>query len=83
MSDPTAASAASDTTARAVRSRAWVRVFAGLVGLGLLWQAVQFGLSGSWPLAVLFFLLFGGVEAFAFTTVPRKASSPRGNGHAV
>jgi hypothetical protein len=60
-----------------------LRVFAGLVGLGLLWQAVWFGLSDSWALAVLFFLLFGGIEAFAFAAVPRKASSPRGNGHAV
>jgi len=66
-----------------VLGRPWVRVIAGLVGLALLWQAVHFGLSGSWPLAVLFFLLFGGVEAFAFTAVPRKASSPRGDEHAV
>ena len=61
----------------------WLRVLAGVVGLGLLWQAVQFGLSGSWPLAVFFFLLFGGLEVFAFATVPRKASSPHGNEHAV
>ena len=61
----------------------WLRVLAGLVGLGLLWQAVQFGLSGSWPLAVVFFLLFGGIEVFAFSAVPRKASSPHGNEHAV
>jgi len=60
-----------------------VRVFAGVPGLGLLWQAVQFGLSGSLPLAVFFFLLLGGAEALAFAVVRCEASSPRGNVHAV
>jgi hypothetical protein len=66
-----------------VLGRPSARVFTEVLALALSWQAVQFGLSGSWPLAVLFILLFGGVEAFAFAAVPRKASSPRGNGHAV
>jgi hypothetical protein len=71
--------AASPAVARSRRGGLWLRVFAGLVGLGLLWQAVQFGISGSWPLAVFFFLLFGGVEAFAFAAVPRKPPVPRGD----
>jgi len=83
MSDHTAAHKATDAPSRPVRGRLWLRVLAGLVGVGLLWQAVQFGLSGSWPLAAFFFLLFGGIEAFAFAAVPRKASSARGNEHAV
>lgn len=83
MSDLTIAHTESDAPTPTVRRRVWVRVLAGLVGLGLFWQAAQFGLSGSWPLAVFFFLLFGGVEAFAFATVPRKTSSSRGNEHAV
>jgi hypothetical protein len=65
------------------RRRVWFRVLAGLVGLALLWQAVQFGLSGSWPLAVFFFLLFGGIEAFLFAALPRKPSSSRGDEHAL
>lgn len=83
MSDPATASSGSNAPVSSGRNRIWVRVLAGLVGLAILWQAVQFGLSGSWPLAVFFFLLFGGVEAFAFAVVPRKASSPRGDEHAV
>jgi len=83
MSDPTTTPATRDAPSRTERGPLWVRVFAGLAGVGLLWQAVQFGLSGSWPLAVLFFLMFGGIEAFAFAALPGKASSPRGKDHAV
>jgi len=54
------------------RARVWLRLIAGFIGLGLLWQAVQFGISGSWPLAVFFFLLFGGVEAFALAAIPHR-----------
>ena len=83
MPDPTTASSGSHANSGSGRNRVWLRVLVGLAGLGLLWQAVQFGLSGSWPLAVFFFLLFGGVEAFAFAAVPRKSPSPRGDEHAV
>jgi len=83
MSAPTAFPTARDAPAQSVLGRPRVRVFAGVLGLSLLWQAVQFGGSGSWPLAVLFFLLFGGVQSVAFAAVPRKASLPRGNEHAV
>jgi hypothetical protein len=65
------------------RGRLWLRVLAGLIGVGLLWQAVQFGLSGSWPLAVFFFVLFGGVEAFAFAALADKLFPPRGDDRAV
>jgi hypothetical protein len=65
------------------RGRVWLRVLAGLIGVALLWQAVQFGLSGSWPLAVFFFVLFGGVEAFAFAALAGKLSAPRGDDRAV
>ena len=83
MSHPNAAHKASSAASRPSRARFWLRVAAALLGLGLLWQAVQFGLAGSWALAVFFFLLFGGIEAFAFTAVPRKASSAQGGGHTV
>jgi len=59
------------------RGSVWLRVLAGVFGLGLLSQAVQFGIAGSWPLAVFFFLLFGGLEAFAFAAVPRRPPVPR------
>jgi hypothetical protein len=51
------------------RTPVWLRVLASLIGIALLWQAVQFGLSGSWPLAMFFFVLFGGVEVFAFAAL--------------
>lgn len=79
MQDPSTPSSGANANNRSGRNPVWLRLLAGLVGLGLLWQAVQFGLDGSWPLAVFFFLLFGGVEAFVFAAVPHKASSPRGS----
>ena len=36
-------------------------------------EALELGLSGSWPLAVFLFSLFGGVEAFAFAVLPNKS----------
>jgi hypothetical protein len=58
-------------------------VLAGLIGIALLWQAVQFGLAGSWPLAVFFFVLFGGIEAFALAALVDKLFAPRGDDRAV
>jgi hypothetical protein len=58
-------------------------VLAGLIGIALLWQAVQFGLAGSWPLAVFFFVLFGGIEAFAFAALANRLFAPRGDDRAV
>jgi hypothetical protein len=80
MSDHATSQARSTSTNR---SRVRLRVLAGLIGVALLWQAVQFGLSGSWPLAVFFFLLFGGVEALAFAALAGKPSSRRGDDDAV
>ncbi len=74
---------ASQTSQSAGRSRFWLRVLAGLIGVALLWQAVQFGLAGAWPLAVFFFVLFGGVEAFAFAALADKFFPPRGDDRAV
>jgi len=54
-----------------------MRYVLGIAGLFLLWKAVDFGLSGSWPLAVIFFVLFGGVEFFVFALIP--AHKPRKN----
>lgn len=61
------------------RNRPRVRVVPALIGVAFLWQAVDFGLSGSWPFAVLCLLLFGGVEALAFAAMPRKRSLPHGD----
>ena len=47
-----------------------IQALVGVFGLLLLWQAIEFGLAGSWPAAILFFLAFGGVEAFALAAVP-------------
>jgi hypothetical protein len=44
---------------------------------------VQFGLAGSWPLAVFFFVLFGGIEAFAFAALANRLFAPRGDDRAV
>jgi hypothetical protein len=58
--------------------RAKVRVLPALVGVGFLWQAVDFGLSGSWPFALLCLFLFCAVEALAFAAAPSRRSSRRG-----
>jgi hypothetical protein len=47
-----------------------IQALVGVFGLLLLWQAIEFGLAGSWPAAVFLFLAFGGFEAFAFVAVP-------------
>ena len=70
-------------TSQVSRGRVWLRVLAGLIGIALLWQAVRFGLSSSWPLAVFFFVLFGGLEAFAFAALAGKLSSSRRDDRAV
>jgi hypothetical protein len=57
------------------RSRPRVRVLPALIGGAFLWPAVEFGLSGAWPLALLCLFLFGAVEALAFAVAPRKNQS--------
>ena len=54
-----------------LRRAGWkIQGLVGAFGLLILWVAIRFGLDGSWPAAVFFFLLFGGIEAFAFVAVP-------------
>ncbi len=43
-----------------------MRGIAALIGLLFLGVAIKFGMEGSWGSAVLFFLLFGGVEFTAY-----------------
>ena len=43
-----------------------MRGIAALIGLLFLAIAIRFGAEGSWGIAVLFFLLFGGAEFMAF-----------------
>jgi hypothetical protein len=53
------------------------RVASGLLALAFLVAAIYFGINESWLIAVLFFLLFGGLEftAWAF------GKSKNGNKH--
>jgi hypothetical protein len=39
-----------------------MRVIARLITLLILGIAIYFGVTGSWPTAVLFFLFYGGLE---------------------
>lgn len=61
----------SDPNPEALQRAGWkVMALVSAFGLFLLWQAIEFGLAGSWPAAVILFLAFGGVEAFAFIAAP-------------
>ena len=61
------------------RRRTKPRVLPALVGVGFLWQAVEFGLSGTWIFALLCLFLFVAVEALAFAAAPSRRSPPRGD----
>lgn len=39
-----------------------IRFTSGIVAVVLIIAAIYFGISDSWSIAILFFLLFGGVE---------------------
>jgi len=49
-----------------VAMKAAMRAISALIGLLCLAGAIKFGMEGSWPTAVLFFLFFGGAEFTAY-----------------
>ena len=51
-----------------------MRVVSGIVAIIFLGVAIYFGLSGSWPMAVLFFLLFGGLEFLLHAVIPKAGA---------
>ena len=51
-----------------------MRVVSGIVAIVFLGVAIYFGISGSWPMAVLFFLLFGGLEFLLHAVIPKEGA---------
>ena len=56
-----------------------IRGISAVVGLLFLGIAIRFGAEGSWGIAVLFFLLFGGAEFMAFALGAPSAGDREGD----
>ena len=56
-----------------------MRAISALIGLLFLAGAIKFGMEGSWPTAVLFFLMFGGAEFTAYALGVGSTDEKRNN----